>query len=70
MRKAWRIVSGLALMCMLLGIVGVAVGFFTGSSPVALQNHGNLVEYTQRLNMNWDILRNDAAALLATLGLR
>lgn len=68
MRKAWHIVSGLALMCMLLGVVGVAVGFFTGSSPVALQNHGNLSEYTQRLSLNWSILRHDAAALLAALG--
>ena len=68
MHKAWRVVSGLALMCMLLGVVGVAVGFFTGSSPVALQNHGNLTEYTQRLSLNWDILRNDVTAFLTALG--
>ena len=68
MHKAWRVVSGLALMCMLLGVVGVAVGFFTGSSPVALQNQGNLTEYDQRLSLNWDILRNDVTAFLTALG--
>lgn len=69
MRKVWHIVSAVALICMLLGIAGAAVGFFTGSSPVALQNHGNLVEYVDRLNVNWEILRKDVSALLATLGL-
>lgn len=57
MRKGWHIVSGLALMCFLLGLVGIGVGFFTGSSPTALQNHGHLAQYIERLSMNWDIIR-------------
>ena len=44
-------------MCFLLGIVGIGVGFFTGSSPTALENHGNLAQYIERLAMNWDIIR-------------
>ena len=57
MRKGWHIVSGLALMCLLLGLAGIAVGFFTGSSPSALQNHGHLAKYGERLVMNWEIIR-------------
>ena len=67
MRKAWHIVSLLAMSCILLGIVGVAVGFFTGSSPSVLQSHGHIQQYGERLAMNWDILRRDAANILATV---
>ena len=67
MRKAWHIVSLLAMSCILLGIVGVAVGFFTGSSPSVLQSHGHIQQYGERLAMNWDILRRDAANVLATV---
>ena len=68
MRKFWRIVSTVAFSCFLLGALGIGVGFFTGSSPTAIQAHGHLAEYGQRLAMNWDILRQDFASLLAWLG--
>ena len=69
MRKAWRIVSAIALVFLVVGIVGVGVGFFTGSSPVVIQNHGNLTEYFRRLQINWDVLRGDIQYLLAFFGL-
>lgn len=56
MSKLWRVVSGIALLCLVIGIVGVGVGFFMGSSPVVIQEHGTLAEYMQRLEMNRDIL--------------
>ena len=67
MRKAWHVVSLLAMSCILLGIVGVAVGFFTGSSPSVIQSHGHIQQFGERLAMNWDILRQDAADLLTTI---
>ena len=57
MNKAWRTVSVIALLCLLVGILCVGVGFFTGSSPVVIQNHGSLDEYIERLTVNWNILR-------------
>ena len=69
MRKAWHIVSMLAMACVLLGIVGIAVGFFTGSSPTILQNHGHIQQYGERLALNWNIFRRDVAHLLAMIGL-
>lgn len=69
MNKAWRIVSAAALVCLVVGIMGIGVGFFTGSSPVIIQNHGSLTEYIQRLEINWGILREDARSLLAFFGL-
>lgn len=69
MSKAWRIVSAIALVFLIVGIVGVGVGFFTGSSPVVIQNHGNLTEYFRRLQINWDVLRSDVQHLLAYFGL-
>lgn len=69
MNKAWRIVSMVALVCFIIGVVGVCVGFFTGSSPVIIQTHGSLEEYTQRLQTNWDILRQSLSDTLAVLGL-
>lgn len=69
MRKFWRIVSTLAFACFLLGALAIGVGFFTGSSPTAIQAHGHLAEYGQRLAMNWAILQQDIANLLAHLGL-
>ena len=69
MSKAWRIVSAIALVFLVVGIVGVGVGFFTGSSPVVIQNHGNLTEYFRRLQINWDVLRSDVQYLLAYFGL-
>lgn len=69
MNKAWRIVSGLALLCLVIGIAGIGIGFFTGSSPVIIQNHGSLAEYAQRLEMNWTILQNYITQILAVFGL-
>ena len=68
MSKAWRIVSAIALVFLVVGIVGVGVGFFTGSSPVVIQNHGNLTEYIRRLQINWDVLQNGVRDLLAYFG--
>lgn len=76
MHKLWRAVSMLAFTFFLLGILGIGVGFFTGSSPSAIQAHGHLAQYWERLSMNWDILRQDLTGLwqrltelLAPLGL-
>lgn len=69
MRKAWRIVSAIALVFLVVGIMGVGVGFFTGSSPVVIQNHGNLTEYVRRLQLNWDILQTQLRSMLAWFGL-
>lgn len=59
MRKIWHLVNYIAIGCFLLGVLGVAVGFFTGSSPTVIQARGNLGEYSQRLMMNWEILQRD-----------
>ena len=67
MRKAWHIVSGLAMFCFLLGVLGIGVGFFTGSSPSALQAHGHLADYAERLALNKDIFLRDWAALVEFL---
>ena len=56
MRKAWHVVGMIALLCLVVGIMGVGVGFFTGSSPVTIQNHGSLTEYIERLTINWNAL--------------
>lgn len=56
MNKLWRVAGTIALICLVVGILGVGVGFFTGSSPVTIQNHGNLNEYIERLSVNRDIL--------------
>ncbi len=69
MNKVWRTVSAVALICLIVGIMGIGVGFFTGSSPVILQNHGSLTEYLHRLEINYGILTEDVGSLLAFLGL-
>jgi hypothetical protein len=69
MNKAWRIVSGISLLCLVIGVIAIGVGFFTGSSPVIIQNHGSLTEYAQRLNTNWAIVQQNISALLAGFGL-
>ena len=61
MRKLWHVVSAVALVCLIVGILGIGVGFFTGSSPTAIQNHGALTEYFQRLQ--YKILRRCAVDL-------
>ena len=68
MRKAWRIVSAIALVFLIVGIMGVGVGFFTGSSPVMIQNHGNLTEYIRRLQINRDVLLDAVRNALAYFG--
>ena len=65
MRKGWRVVSAIALICLVVGIMGVGVGFFTGSSPTVIQNHGSLTEYIERLQINWGYLQEDVGDLLA-----
>ena len=67
MRKLWHIVSAVSMICLLLGIAAIGVAFFTGSSPSALQAHGHLAQYGERLAVNWDILQADFAALRQTL---
>lgn len=69
MNKIWRIVSGIALLCLVAGAVCIGIGFFTGSSPVVIQNHGNLAGYIQRLEMNQAILQNYIAQFRAMIGL-
>lgn len=63
MRKAWRIVGAAAIVCIVLGVIAVGVGFFAGSSPVTIQNHGSLAEYLERLRINRDILRDSLSRL-------
>lgn len=67
MRRGWRIITGIALVCFLVGVVAVGVGFFTGSSPTALRAHGSLTEYSQRLSTNWAILKQDLEGVRQTL---
>ncbi len=67
MRRGWRVITGIALVCFLVGIVAVAVGFFTGSSPTALRAHGSLTEYGSRLETNWAILRQDLESIRQSL---
>ena len=67
MRKLWHIVSAVSMICFLLGIAAVGVAFFTGSSPSALQAHGHLAQYGERLMVNWNILRNDLESLRQSL---
>ena len=69
MNKIWRVVSSIALLCLVLGVAGIGIGFFTGSSPVLIQEHGNLTEYFQRLQINWTVFQQDIASLLAVFGL-
>lgn len=59
MRKVWHLVSYIVMACLLLGVLGIAVGFFTGSSPTVIASRGHLDEYGERLMMNLEILRRD-----------
>ncbi len=67
MRKLWHIVSGAAMICFLLGVAAIGVAFFTGSSPSALEAHGQLAQYGERLAINWDILQNDLRTIWQTV---
>lgn len=69
MNKIWRFVSGIVLLCLVAGIICIGIGFFTGSSPVVIQEHGNLTGYIQRLEMNRAILLDYIAQFRAMLGL-
>ncbi len=64
MKKAWHIVSAIAMSCILLGVVGMAVGFFTGSSPSVIESHGHIGQYAERLAMNWAVLKQNANLLI------
>lgn len=68
MSKAWRAVSVIVLLCLIVGVVGIGVGFFTGSSPVIIQNHGAITEYLERLQINRDILMEGVRNFLAGFG--
>ena len=70
MRKAWRVVSAVALICLVVGIMGIGVGFFTGSSPTVIETHGSLTGYFERLQINWNYLQEDVRDILAVIGLR
>ena len=69
MHKVWRIVSAVALICLVVGIMGIGVGFFTGSSPVTIESHGSLTEYIHRLQINWGYLQEDVSSFLSYFGL-
>lgn len=69
MNKIWRFVSGIVLLCLLGGIVCIGIGFFTGSSPVVIQEHGSLTEYIARLEMNKTVLLDYIAHFRAVFGL-
>lgn len=69
MKKVWKIISIVALVCLLLGIALMAVGFFTGGSPVTIEDHGCLNEYAARLQYNWKVLQQDVQNLLQSWGL-
>lgn len=69
MNKIWRIVSTVALLCLVAGIACIGIGFFTGSSPVIIENHGSLTEYVHRLELNRDILQQEVSNISAFLGL-
>lgn len=56
MKKAWKIICTLALLCLLLGLLLAGVGFFTGGSPTSIINHGSLDGFLDRLSINWNIL--------------
>ena len=69
MSKLWRAVSAVAIICLVVGILGVGLGFFMGSSPSVIDSHGTLAEYLRRLEMNWGFFREDVGSLLAWIGL-
>ena len=64
MKKAWKIVGTAAGICLVLGILTICVGFFTGASPSAIQSHGELQEYFSRLSYNADTFLADLRAWL------
>lgn len=64
MKRLWKIFSVLALVCLLLAVALTAAGFFAGSSPVSVINHGCLDEYFLRLETNRQIFLRDLASLL------
>lgn len=63
MKRVWKIFALLALVCLLLAVALTAAGFFAGSSPVTVANHGYLDEYFVRLNTNWNIFLDDLSAI-------
>lgn len=63
MKRVWKIFALLALVCLLLAVGLTAAGFFAGSSPVTVMNHGSLDEYFVRLETNWNVLLRDLGSL-------
>lgn len=64
MKKAWKIICSVALVCLAMGVLLAGVGFFTGGSPTSIMNHGSLDGFFERLTINWNILKDSLAALL------
>jgi len=64
MKKAWKVFAAAAIICLILGILLIGAGFFMGSSPVILGEHGSLDEFFVRLATNWKVLTADIRALL------
>lgn len=63
MKRLWKLFALFALVCLLLAVALAAAGFFAGSSPVTVMNHGSLDEYFVRLETNWSIFLRDLGAL-------
>lgn len=63
MKRVWKIFALLALMCLLIAVALTAAGFFAGSSPMTVINHGSLDEYFVRLETNWQIFLRDLNAI-------
>lgn len=64
MKKAWKIFCLAALVCLVLGIILIAAGFFMGSSPSVISSHGSLEEYFARLRLNGQTFVSDLRSLL------
>lgn len=64
MKKAWKIICSVALVCLAMGVLLAGVGFFTGGSPTSIMNHGSLDGFFERLTINWNILKDMFAGLL------
>lgn len=63
MHRVWKLFCIFALVFLVIGVALIAAGFFAGSSPVTIQNHGSLDEYLVRLETNRQVFLRDLAAL-------
>lgn len=67
MRRARKVFVILAIICVGLGLILVAVGFFSGGGPVSIENHGLLTEYIARLQTNAGIFRRNLNSAVCTV---